>query len=201
MGFGETASKLARNPLGLVALFLVLIYGIAGLFLKFAGETLSVDQKWPFVWFMVLFPLAVLGVFAWLVARHSTKLYAPSDFKTEDGYFRSLSISPSSSVKCVNGKAAEPELIQGRAFGSEEVSLDGKRYVKCSFRGSTLVFKGYNPVSFSETAFLDVNWKLDGPAALTIDFLTGLYRSSDIGRNLVENTVNRIRGDHKEETN
>jgi len=196
MGFGETARKLARNPLGLVALFLVLIYGIAGLFLKFSGETLSTAQKWPFVWFMILFPPIVLGVFAWLVAKHSTKLYAPYDFKTEEGYFRSLTVSSPSSEKSFAGKTAEPELIQGRAFGSEEVLLDGKRFVKCSFKGSTLVFSGYHPVLFSETTFLDVSWKLDGPAALTINFLSGLYHSSDIGRKLVENTVENIRKDN-----
>ena len=95
-------------------------------------------------------------------------------------------------------KAAEPEIIQGRAFGSEEVSLDGKRYVKCSFKSSTLVFRGDNPVSFSETTFLDVNWKLDGPAALTIDFLAGLYRSSEIGRNLVKNTLSHLLGNDSE---
>jgi hypothetical protein len=28
-GFGETAKSLARNPLGIVALFIVLVYGFA----------------------------------------------------------------------------------------------------------------------------------------------------------------------------
>ena len=37
---------------------------------------------------MVAFPCLVLGVFAWLVARHSEKLFAPSDFKDESNFWQ-----------------------------------------------------------------------------------------------------------------
>jgi hypothetical protein len=36
--FGETAKSLARNPLGIIALFIVLVYGLASLVTAFAGR-------------------------------------------------------------------------------------------------------------------------------------------------------------------
>ncbi len=86
-GFGETARALARNPLGIIALFIVLVYGFACLVTAFSSS-FSAGQKTPLVYFLVIFPVLVLGVFAWLVARHSGKLFAPSDFRNEDNYVR-----------------------------------------------------------------------------------------------------------------
>jgi hypothetical protein len=37
-GFGDTAKSLARNPLGIVALFIVMVYGFASLVTAFAGS-------------------------------------------------------------------------------------------------------------------------------------------------------------------
>lgn len=88
--FGESASKLARNPLGIIALFIVLVYGIAGTVLSTSSEFLSDDQRAIFVWFLVLFPVVVFIGFLWLVSKHHTKLYAPTDYQTEEGFFRSL---------------------------------------------------------------------------------------------------------------
>lgn len=89
--FGKTATSLSRSPLGIIALFIVLVYGIAGLVLAFAGSSLPEGDRWPLVWFLALFPILVLIVFAWLVAQHHTKLYAPRDFPDRDGFFRALS--------------------------------------------------------------------------------------------------------------
>ena len=43
--FGNTATKLSRNPLGIIALFIVLVYGIAGLVLGVSGESLVESHK------------------------------------------------------------------------------------------------------------------------------------------------------------
>ena len=85
----EMASKLARNPLGIIALFIVLVYGIAGIVLGASSEFLSENQRSVFVWFLVLFPFVVFIGFLWLVSKHHTKLYAPTDFKDEEGFLRS----------------------------------------------------------------------------------------------------------------
>lgn len=85
--FGKTAKGLARNPLGIIALFLVLAYGFAALVTAFAGS-FSAGERVPLIYFLVLFPVLVLVVFAWLVSKHSGKLFAPEDFKNEDNYVK-----------------------------------------------------------------------------------------------------------------
>src|SRR5215207_7700051 len=77
--FGETARGLAQNPLGIIALFIVLVYGFASLVVGI-GTNLDPASTNLLVWFMVLFPVLVLVVFAWLVSRHHTKLYSPRDY-------------------------------------------------------------------------------------------------------------------------
>jgi hypothetical protein len=83
--FSSAAKGLARNPLGIIALFIVLIYGFAALTLGF-NSFLQPAERLPLVWFLVIFPLIVLFTFAWLVSKHHEKLYAPGDFKTDDGF-------------------------------------------------------------------------------------------------------------------
>jgi CheY-like chemotaxis protein len=85
--FGETAKSLARNPLGIIALFIVLVYGFASLVTAFAGSFTSAERL-PLIYFLIAFPVLVLGVFAWLVSKHSSKLFAPSDFKDEENYVK-----------------------------------------------------------------------------------------------------------------
>ncbi|MGD0537491.1 MAG: response regulator [Verrucomicrobiota bacterium] len=85
--FFDTAKSLARNPLGIIALFIALVYGFASLVTAFAAS-FTATERLPLIYFMVLFPVIVLGVFAWLVSQHSNKLFAPSDFKNEENYVK-----------------------------------------------------------------------------------------------------------------
>jgi len=91
-GFGVTAKGLARNPLGIIALFIVLIYGFAALTLGF-NSRLESAERLPLVWFLVAFPVAVLVLFGWLVSRHHEKLYAPSDFRSDDVFLKRVQIT------------------------------------------------------------------------------------------------------------
>lgn len=84
---GDMAKGLSRNPLGIIALFIVLVYGFAALVTSFSGS-LSGSERLPLIWFLVLFPVLVLAVFSWLVSRHGGKLYAPSDYRNEENYIR-----------------------------------------------------------------------------------------------------------------
>lgn len=106
--FGDVAQKLARNPLGIIALFIVLVYGIAALVTAFAGE-FSTGERIPLIYFLVLFPVLVLGVFAWLVSRHTGKLFSPKDFQDEENYVRMLSATASLAVAQVK-KEARPSV-------------------------------------------------------------------------------------------
>lgn len=85
--FGDTATSLARNPLGIIALFIVLVYGFASIVTAFSGS-FSTAERLPLIYFLIGFPVLVLLIFAWLVSKHSGKLFAPSDFKDEENYVR-----------------------------------------------------------------------------------------------------------------
>lgn len=86
-GFGETAKSLARNPLGIIALFIVLVYGLAALVTLFNGSLLP-SERVLLIYFLIFFPVLVLGAFLWLVSKHSGRLFAPSDFRNEDNYIK-----------------------------------------------------------------------------------------------------------------
>jgi CheY-like chemotaxis protein len=85
--FGNTATGLAKNPLGVIALFLVLVYGLAALVLVFGGN-LTFPERMPIIIFLIAFPLIVLAAFLWLVVRHNQRLYAPHDFADEDNWVK-----------------------------------------------------------------------------------------------------------------
>ena len=53
----------------------------------FAGS-FSTSERLPFIYFLVVFPVLVLAVFAWLVSGHYQKLYAPGDFKNEENWLK-----------------------------------------------------------------------------------------------------------------
>ncbi|MGA2325562.1 MAG: hypothetical protein ABSH05_04680 [Bryobacteraceae bacterium] len=108
--FGRTAQRLSRNPLGIIALFIVLVYGIAGLVLGYSSPNLQPSEKLPLIWFLVLFPIIVLGAFLWLVTRHHVKLYAPYDFPDKEGFFRAM--TPAEQRQRLD---AEVEAIQAEA--------------------------------------------------------------------------------------
>lgn len=88
--FAKSAQKLSRNPLGIIALFIVLVYGIAALILGVSSANLQPNEKLPIIWFLVVFPIIVLFAFYRLVAHHHVKLYAPLDYQDKEGFFRAL---------------------------------------------------------------------------------------------------------------
>jgi hypothetical protein len=79
-----------RNPLGVVALFISLIYGFASLLLGSSADKLESVERWPIIIFIVIFPFSVLYVFYKLVTEHHGKLYSPADYKTDDSFLKTL---------------------------------------------------------------------------------------------------------------
>lgn len=104
--FGETAKSLARNPLGIIALFIVLVYGFASLVTLFGGS-FSPAERVPLIYFLIAFPILVLFIFAWLVSKHSGKLFAPSDFKDEDNYVK-MQLAVVASLTAATAKGSAP---------------------------------------------------------------------------------------------
>jgi hypothetical protein len=88
--FGKTARDLARNPLGIIALFIVLIYGFPALLMGNTATDLTPGQGYILIVFLSTFPVLVLLIFAWLVANHHAKLYAPADYKSDEAFLQTL---------------------------------------------------------------------------------------------------------------
>jgi hypothetical protein len=81
---------LTRNPLGILAIFLGVLYGIAGLLLGTSNSNSTELNQTLLTILVVLFPFISLATFGWLVAKHHAKLYSPTDFRTDEGFFGSL---------------------------------------------------------------------------------------------------------------
>jgi hypothetical protein len=126
LDFGQTARSLARNPLGIIALFIVLIYGIAALVFGISSSYLDAGQKWLLIWFLVIFPPVVFAGFVWLVAKHSLKLYAPSDFREDESF---VHLNEKLSVIEVRQNAAEvdPRGNTDSAFSALESLLNAEQ--------------------------------------------------------------------------
>lgn len=105
-GFGKVATGLARNPLGIIALFIVLVYGFACLVTVFISS-FSVSERMPLIYFLVIFPVLVLVVFTWLVSNHSGKLFSPADFKNEENYVK-MQLSAVASLAVATTKREAP---------------------------------------------------------------------------------------------
>lgn len=103
-GFAESAKGFTKSPLGIIALFIVLVYGFASLVLSF-GENIE-ENATPLIYFMVLFPVIVFFGFLWLVANHHKKLYGPSDFKDEDNFIK---VQMSTAMSLAAASAKQPE--------------------------------------------------------------------------------------------
>ena len=101
--FTDAAIKLSRNPLGLIALFVVLVEAIAGY--AAVSEALSDSQRSILVWFVILYPVLVFASFVYLVIKHPAKLYAPGDFADQTHFMEALGIKVQKEVERVTYEA------------------------------------------------------------------------------------------------
>lgn len=84
--FMKNALRFARNPLGIIALFIVMVYALASLVISLAKPEFYLHPYHPCVVFLSAFPLCVLATFAYLVAKHHEKLYGPSDYENQQDF-------------------------------------------------------------------------------------------------------------------
>ena len=101
--FIEEAKGFIRNPLGIIALFISLIYGFACLVLnKNISNLEGKIERLPLIWFIILFPLVVLIAFIFLVIKHHEKLYSPMDYRTDDSFMQATLSSAQVARKQLN---------------------------------------------------------------------------------------------------
>ncbi len=149
--FSSSAKALARNPLGIIALFIVLIYGFASLVVGFS-DRLKDNERILLVWFLVSFPPVVLGTFAWLVSRHHTKLYAPSDYR-EDVSFLEASRHQVDVAVAVGAALAQRH---GTTAPTEETIRD-------THAAADLVARAVTPQAVRKTQRRTILWADDRP--------------------------------------
>lgn len=134
--FGNIAGRLARNPLGIIALAFVLVYGITGL--AATSNNFSVDQREVLTWFLVIYPCVVILVFYRLVSRHHEKLYAPSDFNDERNFMASIEAKIEQSPKLNHIEELTNQI-------KEEIDNQPLyKYMKLSESGKVMVLQLYD---------------------------------------------------------
>lgn len=104
--FAESAKGFTKSPLGIIALFIVLVYGFASLVVGL-GQGIS-EHVAPLIYFMVFFPVLVFFGFLWLVANHHNKLYGPSDFKNEENFMNVMKSQIASAASLGAATAKQP---------------------------------------------------------------------------------------------
>ena len=193
--YAESAKSLSKNPLGIIALFLVLVYGIAALTFGLSAGSLSEAERWAILLFVVLFPCVVLFLFYRLVTKHHNKLYAPADWKDESYFLKAMAVEIPNRDKLGVEEKVDFEIINGKIFQNEIVVIDGKRFEDCHFKGATIQFNGTKPTQFIETSFYEIKWLFGGKAALTFDFISGLYNTmgKDLGAPFIENVISLLK--------
>ena len=157
---------LVRNPLGIVALFISLIYAFANLLLGATVSSLSAQERYPLIIFIVLFPVIVLGVFYRLVSKHHGKLYAPGDYKDDQSFLRTL--SPQERQEKLELELAEalpdqqlPEVIPNT---SETLPSGEKKRAFTTDAMTPNLSRLYDDIRTTETAALVYLEKQYGPA-------------------------------------
>ena len=85
----DNIKNFLRNPLGVIALFVTICYLIAGLVFSIGLDKLNgAEERLPFIWFIIIFPIIIFFVFVLLVCFHHEKLYGPTDFKDEANFIK-----------------------------------------------------------------------------------------------------------------
>lgn len=124
--FADSAKELSRNPLGIIALFIVLVYGFACLLFGFSAQHLTASERNPLIWFTTLFPVLVLFIFYWLVTRHHKKLYAPRDFRDDQSFLNAMRETQENPIRKQESSANITDLLS-YAEGFESIKEQEKR--------------------------------------------------------------------------
>jgi len=90
---GESAVKLAKTPLGIIALFVLLAEVIAAMVVG-TSSNLSETNQTIIVVFITAFPVLVVGMFWHLVVNHNVKLYSPSEFPNHSDFLAANTVDP-----------------------------------------------------------------------------------------------------------
>lgn len=89
--FTEKAQGLSKNPMGIISLFISLIYGFACIIMGISLNNLHGGyERLPLIWFVIGFPILILAVFVFLVVKYPNHLYGPADYKDEKNFIDNI---------------------------------------------------------------------------------------------------------------
>ena len=80
-----------------------------------------------------------------------------------------------------------------QSFRDESVELSGNRFHGCTFERCKLVYRGDISPTFHDNHFIESVFVFADSAMRTIYFLSNIYRAGPGGREVVEDTFERIR--------
>lgn len=163
----ELSEWLSSNPIIVLIMFLITIFGgVMGIILgwkQFYRDYLSKNLTIP-VWLLLICFIFISILFL---------IFSNKNIEQE--------------------KIKELELVQGKTFGIQQVVLDGKRFERCSFDGTEMVFNADNGFSFnSNNMKSNIRITFNKSAALTLRALTALY-SDKAFQPFVESTFKTIK--------
>ena len=134
----KSAKDLSRNPLGIIALFIVLVYGFACLLFGFSAATLAGSERLPLIWFVIIFPALVLFMFGWLVSNHHDKLYSPSDYRNDESFLKTT-VQQQFLYKLENTEVSEKQIDVLMEYGKEfELIADNENRIKKDLESKNL---------------------------------------------------------------
>jgi hypothetical protein len=144
--FGNIAKELSHNPLGIIALAFVFVYGVAAITLSFGGNFSEVEHL-IVILFLVLFPVIILLVFYLLVSKHHDKLYSPSDFRDETHFVKLIetNIKNSPQINHLEELTAkiQKEIDNQPLYCYTKLTESGKVLVLIIFKESSLNLDDY----------------------------------------------------------
>jgi CheY-like chemotaxis protein len=99
--FGEKAQELSKTPLGILGLFILLVYAVAATAAGFSPQ-LPAEGRMILIYFIVFFPLIVLFVFSWLLTKHFYKIIYRPGLIDEENYVTMISSLTAASIKQID---------------------------------------------------------------------------------------------------
>ena len=80
-------------------------------------------------------------------------------------------------------------------FDGQDVLLDGNTFSGCTFQNCRMIFRGTKGPKLSANHFKqNVQWSFDGPAGLTLQFMSAFYNGrGEGGKEMIEALFEQIR--------
>jgi hypothetical protein len=185
-GFMKNAKGLSKNPLGIIALFISLIYAFACAVLGVSLNNLTAsNERLPLIWFIIIFPVIILLAFIYLVVNHHEKLYAPSDFRDDNAFIKAMD-KKDITIKTKNEVKELTEVLNNDTNQKDEVSIKDIKEIANKFLDNTPLEEKYkNAESWAISEFslnhnLDIkrNQKIVSPRFGTFE-LDGICKTED----------------------